>query len=100
MLQCSHVATLEGLVTMTITKLSSRDFNQDTSGAKRAAKRGPVFITDRGRPSHVLLTVEEYERITEGQKSVVDLLAMPAAAEVEFEPPRLRGNLHDPADLT
>jgi hypothetical protein len=48
----------------------------------------------------VLLTVEEYQRITEGQKSVVDLLAMPAAAEIEFEPPRLRGKLHETADLT
>jgi prevent-host-death family protein len=85
---------------MAITKLSSRDFNQDTSRAKRAAKRGPVFITDRGRPSHVLLTVEEYERITGGQKSVLDLLAMPAAAEIEFEPPRLQGNLHESPDLT
>jgi prevent-host-death family protein len=85
---------------MAITKLSSRDFNQDTSRAKRAAKRGPVFITDRGRPSHVLLTVEEYQRITGGQKSVLDLLAMPTAAEIEFEPPRLRGNLHGSADLT
>ncbi|HEX8814182.1 MAG TPA: type II toxin-antitoxin system Phd/YefM family antitoxin [Terriglobales bacterium] len=85
---------------MTITKLSSRDFNQDTGRAKRAAKRGPVFITDRGRLSHVLLTVEEYERITGGQKSVLDLLAMPAAAEIEFEPPRLRGNLHQSVKLT
>ncbi len=85
---------------MAITKLSSRDFNQDTSRAKRAAKRGPVFITDRGRPSHVLLTVEEYEKIIAGQKSVADLLSMPAAADIEFEPPRVRGNLHEPADLT
>jgi prevent-host-death family protein len=85
---------------MPITKLSGREFNQDTSRAKRAAKRGPVFITDRGRPSHVLLTVEEYERITGGQKSVADLLAMPAAAEIEFEPPRLRGRLHGAADLS
>jgi prevent-host-death family protein len=85
---------------MAITKLSGREFNQDTSRAKRAAKRGPVFITDRGRPSHVLLTVEEYERITGGQKSVADLLAMPAAAEIEFEPPRLRGRLHGAADLS
>ena len=85
---------------MSITKLSSRDFNQDTSRAKRAAKRGPVFITDRGRPSHVLLTVEEYQRITGGQKSVLDLLAMPAAAEIEFDPPRLSGNLHESPDLT
>jgi prevent-host-death family protein len=85
---------------MGITKLSSREFNQDTGRAKRAAKRGPVFITDRGRPSHVLLTMEEYQRITEGQKSVADLLAMPAAAEIEFDPPGLRGNLHESADLT
>jgi prevent-host-death family protein len=85
---------------MAITKLSSREFNQDTSRAKRAAKRGPVFITDRGRPSHVLLTVQEYQRITGGQKSVLDLLAMPAAAEIEFEAPHLPGNLHKTADLT
>jgi len=85
---------------MAITKLSSRDFNQDTSRAKRAAKRGPVFITDRGRPSHVLLTVEEYQRITAGQKNIADLLAMPAAAEIEFEPPRVGGILHKPLDLT
>ena len=85
---------------MAITKLSSRDFNQDTGRAKRAAKRGPVFITDRGRPSHVLLTVEEYQRITGGQKSVADSLAMPAAAEIEFEPPRLTGNLRNSPDLS
>ncbi len=83
---------------MATTKLSSREFNQDTSRAKRAARRGPVFITDRGRPSHVLLTVEEYERLTGGQKSIVDILAMPEAAEVEFEAPRMRGNLHQPVD--
>jgi len=85
---------------MAITKLSSREFNQDTSRAKRAAKKGPVFITDRGRPSHVLLTVEEYDRITGEQKTVADLLAMSEAAEIEFEPPRLRGNIHKPLDLS
>jgi prevent-host-death family protein len=85
---------------VTITKLSSREFNQDTSRAKRAAKRGPVFITDRGRPSHVLLTVEDYQRITGGQKSIAELLAMPEAARIEFEPPRLKGHWHEPLDLS
>jgi PHD/YefM family antitoxin component YafN of YafNO toxin-antitoxin module len=84
---------------MGITKLSSREFNQDTSRAKRAAKKGPVFITDRGRLSHVLLTAEDYQRITTGQKSVADLLANPEAAKIEFEPPRLTGILRKPADL-
>jgi prevent-host-death family protein len=85
---------------MSITTLSSREFNQDTSKAKRAAKRGPVFITDRGRPSHVLLTAEEYTRITTGKKSIAELLAMPQAAEIEFEPPRLAGDLHQKTDLS
>ena len=85
---------------MAITKLSSRQFNQDTSMAKRAAKRGPVFITDRGRPSHVLLTVEEYQRITGGQKSIADLLAMPKASEIDFEPPRLMDRVHEPTVLS
>jgi hypothetical protein len=48
----------------------------------------------------VLITAEEYQRITSGQKSIVDLLAMPEAAAIEFEPPRLVGNLHKPVDLT
>jgi PHD/YefM family antitoxin component YafN of YafNO toxin-antitoxin module len=85
---------------MAITKLSSREFNQNTSKAKRAAKRGPVFITDRGRLSHVLLTAEEYRRITSVQKSIAELLAMPEAAEIDFEPPRVMGHLHRLPDLS
>ena len=84
---------------MKITTLSSRDFNQDTSGAKKAARTGPVYITDRGRPSHVLLTIEEYQRITGDQASIVDLLAMPRADETEFEPIRCEGDLWHPAEL-
>jgi prevent-host-death family protein len=84
---------------MGITKLSSREFNQDTGRAKRAAKRGPVFITDRGRPSHVLLTVEEYQRLTKGQKSIVDMLAMPEAVEIDFQPTRM-DKLHEVPDLS
>ena len=85
---------------MTITTLSSRKFNQDASKAKKAASNGPVFITDRGRPAHVLLTIEEYQRITGNQQSIVELLAMPDAADIDFEPPRLDGPLYRPADLT
>jgi prevent-host-death family protein len=47
---------------MPMTTLSSREFNQDTSKAKKAAKSGPVFITDRGRPAHVLLSIEHSSR--------------------------------------
>ena len=84
---------------MTITRLSSRQFNQDASKAKKAAKAGPVFITDRGRPAHVLLTFEEYKRITGGRTKIADLLAMPGIEDVEFEIPQLP-DLAQPADLS
>ena len=48
----------------------------------------------------MLLTVEEYQKLTEGQKSIVDLLGMPQAAEIEFEPPRMKDNLHQATDLS
>ena len=78
---------------MTITTLSSREFNQDASGAKKAAQRGPVFITDRGRPAHVLLSIEEYTRLTGNQPGIAELLAMPGES-VDFDPPRMRAGLH------
>lgn len=81
------------------TKLSSREFNQDTSRAKKAAKRGPVIITDRGRPSHVLLTIEEYQRLIGPSPSIVDLLAMSGADDIDLELPRVR-SLYQPADFS
>jgi PHD/YefM family antitoxin component YafN of YafNO toxin-antitoxin module len=49
-----------------------------------------VFITDRGRPSFVLLTVEEYQRMSGKRESIAELLAMPEADDIDFEPPRMR----------
>ncbi len=85
---------------MAITTLSSREFNQDTSRAKKAARKGPVFITDRGRPAHVLLTIAEYQKITNKQESILDLLAMPEADAIDFDPPRLGDELFRAADLS
>lgn len=85
---------------MAITTLSSREFNQDTSRAKQAAYRGPVFITDRGKPAHVLLTIDDYQKLAGCRASIVDLLAMPGAEDIEFDPHRLGGASPQPADLT
>lgn len=85
---------------MTITTLSSREFNQDTGRAKNAAHSGPVFITDRGRPAHVLLTFEDYQRLTKGQDSIIDLLGLPPdEADIEMETTHPR-DLARPADLS
>ena len=49
---------------MTITPVTSLELNQDVARAKRAAESGPVFITEQGKPMHVLLSVEDYRRLT------------------------------------
>jgi prevent-host-death family protein len=84
---------------LTITTLSSREFNQNSNRAKTAAKRGPVIITDRGEPSHVLLSIEDYQRLTGARESIVDLLAMTDGEDIVFDPPRAKVKLHD-ADLS
>ena len=69
-----------------VTTVSSREFNQDISRAKKAASVGPVFITDRGIPAHVLLSIEDYQRLTGGQGNILDSLGMPPGVEdVELE---------------
>src|SRR5262245_17785019 len=83
---------------MTVTTITSREFNQDTSGAKKAASRGPVFITDRGRPAHVLLTMEDYQRLSGGSMSLLNALAQPDD-NFDFDPPRIYGDIVKPADL-
>ena len=83
---------------MAATTISAREFNQNAGGAKKAALQGPVFITDRGRPSHVLRSIEAYERLTGREPSLVDLLAAPGTEDIDFEPPRLRITVR-PADL-
>jgi prevent-host-death family protein len=83
---------------MTVTTLSSREFNQDTSRAKKAATEGPVFITDRGKPAHVLLSIEDYRRLTGGPRKIADALAMPGVEDIDLTPPRANIGLR-PADL-
>ncbi|MGN7982176.1 type II toxin-antitoxin system prevent-host-death family antitoxin [Burkholderia sp. 22313] len=51
-------------------------------------KDGPVFITDRGRPAHVLLSFAEYQRLTGQRRNIADALALPGVEDVEFDPPR------------
>jgi prevent-host-death family protein len=82
-----------------ITTVSSREFNQDSGRAKKASDKGPVFITDRGKPAHVLLSIEEYNRLSGQRRNIADLLRMPELIErIELEiPPRTERA--EPVDL-
>jgi prevent-host-death family protein len=78
---------------MPVTTLSSREFNQDTSRAKKAAAAGPVIITDRGKPAHVLLSFEAYQRLAGRPLSLVEALGFPPGVEdIDFNPPRVEGH--------
>jgi hypothetical protein len=82
---------------VSITTMSSREFNQDAGGAKKAADKGPVVITDRGRPAHVLLSFEDYQKLLGAGPSLYEALAMPGGEDIEFDPPKL-GLITRPAD--
>ena len=73
---------------MTSTTLTSREFNQDTGRAKKAAKLGPVIITDRGRPTHVLISIEDYQRLAGTAPNLAEALAQTDGPDFAFEPPR------------
>jgi prevent-host-death family protein len=84
---------------MAVTKISSREFNQNVSRARRAADSGPVIITDRGEPSYVLLRHDEYQRLTKDEPGIRELLYCPGMEDIEFDPPKLGNGIFRPADL-
>ena len=85
---------------MTVTTISSREFNRDVSRAKRAAEAGPVFVTDRGRPAYVLLQYEAYRRLAGPPKSLLVAVAMPGSDDIVFDPLRMGAGLFRAPDLT
>ena len=84
---------------MPSTTFSSREFNQQISEAKKAAKSGPVIITDRGKPAHVLMSIEDYRQITNQGKNIVDILAMSEGGEIAFEPEKLNDSFLKPVEF-
>jgi len=75
---------------MAITTISSREFNQKVGYAKTSARKGPVFITDRGQTTHVLLNIDDYRKVTSDGPTLGELIGNSAAAEIELEiDPRL-----------
>ncbi len=98
-LQCGSLSTFhaEPPVTKTVTTLSSREFNQDTSRARKAARKGPVFITHRGRTTHVLMTIDDYHALTGEPMILAEALAQPEGADLEGGGARRRLPIGNPA---
>jgi len=84
---------------MSVTTMSSREFNQDAGGAKKAAEKGPVVITDRGRPAHVLLSFDDFQRLLGVGPSLLDALAQKEDGDFDFAPPRMDDGVSRAVDL-
>jgi prevent-host-death family protein len=67
---------------------TSREFNRDPAGVKRAAADGPVFITDRDRPALVVMAIDHYRALAGQGRSLLDVLAIGEDQDFEFEPPK------------
>jgi len=71
---------------MQISMFSSREFNQRVAVAKKAASADNlVYILDRGQPTHVLMSMDKFNELSGQRQNILELLAMPEAAEVDFE---------------
>ena len=63
--------------------VTSRMFNQDVSAAKRFARDEPVFVTDRGKPTHVLLSIDAFRQLAGPNETLIDQLAMDEPVTIE-----------------
>ena len=83
-----------------MSSVSMRQYSQDSSGVVRAANKEPVFLTNRGRTTHVLLSIKDYEKLKGRPKSIVELLRHPESDYIDFDSPKLEGPLFIPADMS
>jgi hypothetical protein len=48
-----------------------------------------VIITDRGRPSHVLMTHDDFNRLSGKGRILIEAPSMPEFSEIDFSPERV-----------
>jgi antitoxin Phd len=67
-------------------QFTAREFNQAASRIKRASNDGPALISERGKPSHVLMTFETYEKLSTDQAKppLVPFLESLALSELDI----------------
>ena len=78
------------MVTMT-----ARSFNHNPGAAKRAAATGPVIITDRGAPTHVMLSYEQYRRLAGERRSLGDAFV----ADDDYEVPQVTRHVDESQEV-
>lgn len=79
--------------------VSSREFNQSVSLIKKDSDNGPIFITDRGKPSYVLLSITDYNNLIGKKEDIVSLLGMKEVGNIDFEVPKKNSNFYHPEEF-
>lgn len=74
---------------MTRTTISSEELSADVASAISATLKGPVFILDQGKTTHVLMRFEDFQMLGRKRRNIANALAMPGAEDIAFETPRV-----------
>ncbi len=67
-------------------KFTQDELNQNLPKAMQDALKGPVFVTDSGETTHVLMNYSHYRQFTAKGTNIVKALSMPGLSEIEIEP--------------
>ena len=78
--------------------MTDREFHQASSEARRLANSAPLFITDCGRPAHVLMSYAHYQALKGNSRNLADLLALDE--DVELDLPERPKDLARDVDLS
>ena len=81
------------------TTITSDELDLGADDALAATDTGIVIITDGGRPTHVLLSFEDYQKLSRAAPSHPDALAMPGGEDIDFDLPRMGNNISRPVDF-
>lgn len=77
---------------------TARDFNQRINEAKKFSNKEMVFVTDHGKPTHVLMSIDHYQKLQGKSKNIVQLIGMKKADDIDFEPSKM-GSISKPVEF-
>ena len=68
--------------------MTSSEFDEDSKAARHATRYRPLVVPDHGPPPHVLMTWEDYRRLSqENRKTIAQAIALPGVENIAFNPP-------------
>jgi hypothetical protein len=71
---------------MDMLRIDDKELGPGFARALEATRAGPVFIGRCGKPTHVILRLDEYQSLSNASLSLADALRQDEDAEIEFEP--------------